>query len=219
MAQAPRTSTVGLSDDPIENLTGWLQAYQKPIVIGIGVVAVSVAAIMGYRWMDANKRIDANNELYAATGPMQEGKFPEAQTALQRVAQRYSGTASGSQAVMLLAQVLYEQQKYAEGIAALEKGKGSAGRDFDASFEALIATGYESQSKFEQAAEHYGKAAAAARFPMDKGANQAAQARNLMAAGKLAESKALWEALAKDEGTPFAQEAQVRIGELIGTGK
>ncbi len=219
MAQAPRSSTVGLSDDPIENLTGWLQANQKPILAGIGVVAISVAAVFGYRWMDANKKIDANNELYAATAPMQEGKLPEAQAALQRVAQKFSGTASGAQAVLLLAQVLYEQQKYAEGIAALEKAKGAAGSEFSAPFEAMIATGYESQSKFEQAAEHYGKAAASARFPMDKGAHQAAQARNLMSAGKSAEAKALWAALASQEDLPFAQEAQVRIGELVGAGK
>ncbi len=219
MAQAPRTSTVGLSDDPIENLTAWLQTYQKPIIATVAVVALSVAAIFGYRWMDANKMVAANNELYAATGPMQQGRFPEAQTALERVAQKYSGTASGSQASLLLAQVLYEQQKYQEGIAALEKGKGSAGRDFEASFEALIATGYESQKNFEKAAEHFGKAAAAAKFPMDRGAHQAAQARNLMTAGKLAEAKALWEELAKNEELPFAQEAQVRIGEITGLGK
>lgn len=210
---------VGLSDDPIENISGWLQANQKPILIGVGVVAISVAAVFGYRWMDANKRVEANNELYAATAPMQEGKWPEAQTALQRVAQRFSGTASGAQAVLLLSQVMYEQQKYAEGIAALEKGKGSAGGDFAASFESLIAVGYESQKQFDKAAEHYGRAASAARFKMDKGQHQASQARNLMAAGKTAEAKALWEELAKDESLPFAQEAQVRIGELVGAGK
>lgn len=221
MAQAPRTSTstFGLSDDPIENLSGWFQANQKPILIGIGVVALSTAAIFGYRWMDANKRVEANNELYAATAPMQSGKLPEAQAALEKVAQKYSGTASGSQAAMLLAQVLYEQQKYPEGIAALEKAKGSAGGDFGASFEALIATGYESQGKFDQAAEHFGKAASAARYPMDKGAHQAAQARNLTSAGKLAEARKLWEELAKNEELPFAQEAQVRLGELAGAGK
>ncbi len=221
MAQAPRTtsSAVGLSDDPIENLSGWFQVNQKPILIGIGAVALSVAAIFGYRWMDANKKVAANNELYAATAPMQSGKMPEAQAMLEKVAQKFNGTASGAQAVMLLAQVLYEQKKYPEGIAALEKAKGSAGADFAAPFEALIATGFESQSKFAEAAEHYGKAAAAARFPMDKGAHQAAQARNLTAAGKLAEARALWESLAKDEDLPFAQEAQVRLGELTGTGK
>ena len=63
------------------------------------------------------------------------------------------------------------------------------------------------------------KAASAARYPMDKGAHQAAQARNLTSAGKLAEARKLWEELAKNEELPFAQEAQVRLGELAGAGK
>ncbi len=220
MAQASRsTASSGLSDDPIENLTTWLQLNQKPILAVVGVIALGAAAIFGYRAMDASKRTAANNDLYKATAPMMEGKLPEAQAALEKVAQRYSGTASGSQAALLLAQVFYDQQKFAEGIAALEKAKGSAGSEFGTSVEALIAAGYESQGKFEQAAEHFAKAASAARFPLDKAANQASQARSLTMAGKPADARKIWEELAKQEDLPFAQEAQVRMGELAGAGK
>ena len=221
MAQATRTSStsVGLSDDPIENASAWLQVNSKAITIGIGIIAVSAAAIFGYRWMDANKRTEANNELYRATAPLSEGRFPEAQTALERVVKRFGGTSSGNQASLLLAQVMFEQKKYAEGIASLEQSKGSAGSEFSAAFEAMIAVGYESQGKFDQAAEHYGKAASSAKFPMDRASNQAQQARNLTLAGKSAEARKLWEELAKQEDLPFAQEAQVRLGELAGAGK
>ncbi|MCC6243802.1 MAG: tetratricopeptide repeat protein [Gemmatimonadaceae bacterium] len=221
MAQHPRSSTsaVGLSDDPVENLSAWLQHNQKTILTVVGVVAVSAAVIFGYRWMSEGKRGEANRALYEATGPMQQGKLPEAQAALEKVVSKFGGTASGAQASMLLAQVLFDQKKYQEGITALEKSKGSAGSDFAASFEALMATGYEELGKFDQAAEHYGKAAAAAKYPLDKGAHLAAQARDLTTAGKLAEARKIWEELAKDESLPFAQEAQVRIGELAGAGK
>ncbi len=221
MAQASRTSTssAGLSDDPIENLSSWFQVNQKAITVGVAAVALAAAAITGYRYMDASNRAKANNELYKATGPMMQGKLPEAQAALAKVAKDFSGTASGSQASLLLAQVLYDQKKYQDGITALEKAKSASGSDFAASTEALIAVGYESLGKFDQAAEHYGLAASAARFPLDKGSNQANQARSLTAAGKTTEARKLWEELAKHEGLPFAQESQVRLGELAGAGK
>jgi predicted negative regulator of RcsB-dependent stress response len=169
--------------------------------------------------MDASKRADASNALYKATAPLQEGKLPETAIELEKVVKRFGGTPSGSQAAMMLGQVYFDQQKYAEGIAALEKSKGAAGSTFEASIEALIAVGYEAQGKFEVAAEHYGRAAAAAKFPLDKGANQANQARNLTLAGKTLESRKIWEELTKNEDLPYAQEAQVRLGELLGAGK
>ena len=221
MAQAPRSSTssVGLSDDPIDNVTSWLQANAKTLAIGVGVIALSTVAVFGYRWMDASKRTQADEMLSRATSPMQAGKLPEAQAALSQVVSKFGGTTTGAQAAMLLAQVLFDQKKYQEGITALEKAKGSAGASFGASFEGLIAAGYESLGKFEVAADHYALAAAASKFPLDKGANQASQARNLTTAGKLAEARKIWEELAKNESLPFAQEAQVRIGELVGAGK
>ena len=183
------------------------------------LLALSALAVYGYRWMDASKRTKADAMLMRATVPMQTGKLPEAQTALAKVASDFGGTASGTQATMLLAQVLFDQKKYQEGIAALEKAKGAAGASFSASFESLMAAGYESMGNFERAAEHYANAAAASKYPLDKGANQAAQARTLTTAGKHSEARKIWEALAKDESLPFAQEAQVRLGELMGAGK
>lgn len=221
MAQASRTSSgsAGLSDDPIENISTWLQLNMRPIAIGAAVVLIGAGAVYGYRVMDENKREQANKELYEATGPMQAGKLPEAEAALEKVSKQFAGTSSGSQAALLLAQVMFDQKKYAEGITKLEAFKASAGADFSASVEALEAAGYEAQGKFDLAAEHYGKAAAAAKFPLDRASNQANQARSLTSAGKNAEAKKIWEELAKDESLPFAQEAQVRLGEIAGAGK
>jgi predicted negative regulator of RcsB-dependent stress response len=221
MAQASRSSisTGPLSDDPVENISLWFQQNLKVVLIGGAVVLVAVAAVFGYRSMDESKRIDANNELYKATGPMLQGNLPDAQIALDRVAKRFAGTSSGTQASLLLAQVLYDQKKFAEGIKALEAASGAAGPDFGASVQALIAAGYESQGKFVEAASHFETASSLAKFPVDKGANRASQARSLTEAGKFAEARKIWEELAKDESLPFAQEAQVRIGELSAAGR
>lgn len=221
MAQAPRTtvSTADLSDDPIENISSWFQANQKPIIYGISAIAVAAVAIFLYRSNDASTREKASRALYEAQAPLSQGKLPEAAGALEKVANRYGSTTAGQQATLLLAHVLFDQKKYDAGIAALQKGQGSASADFAASFEGTIAAGYEAQSKFVEAAEHFGKAAALAKFPMEKGTFLSSQARSLMSGNKPAEARKIWEELAKDESLPFAQEAQVRLGEIVGSSK
>lgn len=218
MAHASRSSA-GLSDDPIENATAWLALNQKPILTAVGVIALGAVAIFGYRYMDGNKRSRANRDLYLATAPMTEGRMDAAEVELAKVVQKYSGTGPGTQAALLLAQVKYEGKKYGEAIALLEKAKGSAGNEFASSIEALIATGFEAQGKFVEAAEHFGKAASASKFALDKAANQASQARSLTAAGKPEDARKIWEVLVTQEDTPYAQEARVRLGELIGIAK
>ena len=203
-----------MSDDPIESLTTWFQANSKPILYAVGGVAVAAAAIFVYRSSTASTREKASVALYAAQTPYGQGKMDEAQKELAKVADRYSSTASGQQASILLAQVLYEQTKYDEGIKALEKALGGASADFKGSLESMIAAGYEFKKDMGKAAEHYAKAAAASSFKGDKYNYQASQARSLMAAGKADDARKIWEELAKLDGEPIQQEANVRLGEL-----
>ena len=116
------------------------------------------------------------------------------------------------------AQALFDQKKYAEGVASLDKAMGGASADFSAAMESMIAVGYELQGKLADAATHYGKASAAAKFENDKKSYKASEARSLMAAGKNAEARKIWEELATSD-SPSAQEANVRLGELAGAGK
>lgn len=220
MAQAfrPATSSPSLSDDPMEKMSEWLQSNSRLIVMIVGGVAVAALAIVGYRSFTADQATKASTALYAAQAPMAEQKLDEAAKALERVSKSYGSTASGQQAALLLAQVQFEQKKYADGIASLEQALGSASSDFKASMESMIAVGYELQGKLADAAEHYGKAAAVAKFENDKSAYRASQARSLMGVGKNAEAAKLWEELAKSDGQA-SQEANVRLGELAGLAK
>ena len=221
MAQATRTpvATTDLSDDPIENISNWFSANQKPIIYGIAAIAIAAVSIFVYRSNDASTREKASRALYVAQAPLSQGKLSEAAGALEKVANRYGSTTAGQQASLLLAHVLFDQKKFDAGIASLKKAQGSASADFAASFEGTIAAGYEAQRKFVDAAEHFGKAAVLAKFPMEKGTFLSSQARALMAGGKLAEARKVWEELTKDESLPFAQEAQVRLGEIVGSSK
>ena len=78
----------------------------------------------------------------------------------------------------------------------------------------LAAAGYEELTDFISAAGEYKVAAQATRFPADKAEYQASAARDLMTGGKTEEAKAIWTELAKDEATPAAAEARVRLGEV-----
>ena len=107
------------------------------------------------------------------------------------------------------------QKKYDEGIKSLESALGSASGDFKASMLAMIAAGYEFKGDMGKAAEQYAKAAAASAFAADKQGYEASQARSLMAAGKSADARKIWERLAQLDGALVQQEANVRLGELL----
>ncbi len=220
MAQSSRSASPSssLSDDPMEKLGDWFQSNSRPIGIAVGAVAVAAVAIFGYRSYSTGQSAKASTALYAAQAPFAQGKLDEASKALEKVVKNYSGTAAGQQAALLLAQARFDQKKYAEGIASLEQSAGSAGADFKASMEAMIAVGYELQGKMTDAAAHYAKASTAAKFDNDKNSYKASEARSLMVAGKNTDAKKIWEELAKTDGQS-SQEASVRLGELAGAGK
>lgn len=202
----------------MERVGEWLQSNGRPIGMAVGGIAVAALAILGYRSYTSGQNAKASTALYAAQAPLSQGKFEDAAKALDKVSKSFAGTAAGQQAVLLMAQALFEQKKYAEGVDALEKSVGGASADFKASMESMMAVGFELQGKFADAATHYGKASTAAKFDNDKSSYKASEARSLMSAGKNAESKKIWEELANSDG-PTSQEAKVRLGELAGAGK
>ncbi|HKC81005.1 MAG TPA: hypothetical protein VKB91_07390, partial [Gemmatimonadaceae bacterium] len=92
--------------------------------------------------------------------------------------------------------------------------EAKAPEDFRASIHVLEADGDEELKDFTAAAEQYNLAAMATPFPADKAKYQAGAARDYMAGGKSDQAKAIWTELAKDESSPEAAEARVRLGEL-----
>ncbi len=202
------------SDDPLENATMWLQSNGKLLGIGVAVIAAVGLGIYGVRASDAKKNANASTALYTAQGTLADGKTDEAQKALDDVAKRYGGTSAGEQAVLLLAQSYFEAGKFAEGIERLESARSGASKEFAAAMDQLIAAGHEGLADFNKAAEAYAKAAESAATELERDGNLVSQGRALMRAGKRAEAIALFEAMVAKEGSPYAQEASVRLGEL-----
>ena len=180
--------------------------------------AVAIVVIAGGIWFyersQTIKSQRAEAAFYQARQAAASGNLPLAASDLQKVVTRYEGTQGGAQAAVALAQVLYEQKKFKDGIDALKKVEGDVPDDFKASVHVVQAAGYEELKDFTSAAQQYEAAAKVTRFPADKAEYQADAARNYTSAGKKDLAKGIWTDLAKDETNPLAAEAKVRLGEL-----
>ncbi|HEY8853493.1 MAG TPA: tetratricopeptide repeat protein [Gemmatimonadaceae bacterium] len=189
--------------------------HKREVSWAIIALAIVVLSYWYYERSESLKAQRAETAYFQARQSAAAGNLPLAVSDLQKVATRYEGTRAGAQASMTLAQALYQQQKFKEGIAALKKAEAKAPADFRPSIHVLEADGYEELKDFVRAAEQYKVAAQETRYPADKAQYQAYAARDYMAAGKTAEAKAIWTELAKDDTSPLAAEAKVRLGELL----
>jgi predicted negative regulator of RcsB-dependent stress response len=197
-----------------DSIVDWLVLRKREVTWAVLALAVIVAGFWFYQRSQALKSQRAETAYFQARQSAAAGNLPLAISDLQKVIVRYEGTQAGTQAALSLAQALYDQKKFKEGIAALKKVEAKAPEDFRPSIHVLEAAGYEAQKEFVAAAEQYDLAAKVTRFPVDKAKYQAAAARDFMGAGKTEEAKRIWTELAKDESTPEAAEARVRLGEL-----
>jgi len=197
-----------------ESLTEWVMVHQRELTWSVVALAIVVGGFWFYQRSQSIKAQRAETAYFQARQSEAAGNLPLAVSDLQKVTNRYEGTRAGTQAALSLAQVLYDQKKFKEGVAVLKKAEAKASDDFLPSLHVLEAAGYEELKDLVAAAGEYTSAAKATRFPADKAEYQAAAERDYAAAGKTSEAKAIWAALEKDENGPVAAEARVRLGEL-----
>lgn len=192
-----------------------LQQYQKPIIIG----AIVLAAAFGGTWMwlrSAEIRETRAAEAYtAAEAAFGAGNAQLAQPELERVFTRYTGTTAGTQAGMLLAQVLFDQGKFAEGLTQLETALAKAPKPLRAGVLSLMGSGHEGAGQFAEAAARFIEAAGATEFALDADQFRMSAARNHVAAGNVAGARAIYEEISGREDYEFAGEAAVRLGETM----
>ena len=205
------SSTVGGLEP--ESIAETFQTYQKQILVGV----IVLAAAGGGFWMwkrSAEVREGRAGEAYqVAEGAFASGNMPLAQAELEKVTGRYAGTASGTQAAMLLAQVHFGQGKYADGMKVLEAASSKAPAPLKAGIQALMGAGLEGTAKPAEAAAAYGKAADLSQFDIDRDMYRMEQARILAAAGDAAGAGKIYLEIGQREDSPFAGEAKVRLGE------
>lgn len=192
----------------------WLQANNRALTIGGGVVVVAVLGAWFYMRSGELRRQNAERMLNQAKQSVAAGNAPLAQADLQRVATRYKNTPSGAQAAMILAQMQYDAGQYAEGIQTLDPFR-TAGGNLQASVLSLIGDGQLASGQAAEAADTYKDAAAATTLVGEKTVLRSKAARALMAAGKTSEARELWQQLADDPDAELVHaEARIRLGEL-----
>lgn len=210
----PNTAPRKRSGADDETMTEWFMLHQRDVAWAVAAVAIIVGGVWYYERSQSLKAQRAETAYFQARQSAAAGNLPLAVSDLQKVVSRYEGTSAGTQAALTLAQTLYDQKKYKEGLDVLKTAEAKASPDFKPSIYVLEAAGHEELKDLIAAAQQYKLAAQATRFPADKAEYQSAAARSFMAAGKTEEARAIWAELAKDETGPGAAEARVRLGEL-----
>ncbi len=216
MAEIAKAPVRADDESTVDSIMGWFSLNSKQALMILGAVAIVVAGWWFYSRSQALKAEKAEKAYYAALQSIASGNAPLAVSDLKKLSVRYAGTRAAVQGTIALAQLLYEEDKYAEGLTELNKvNEGDARKAFMGSaLHRLKAAGLEQQTKFADAAAEYGKAADAATYPADRSLFKGDQARSLTTAGKRTEARAIWAVLAQDEQSAVAAEAKVRVGEL-----
>ena len=197
-----------------EGIAEWFRDHSRELTWTVTALVVIVGGFWFYERSQAIKGQRAETAYLQARQAVEAGNLPLGVSDLQKVVNRYEGTAAGSQAAMTLAQALYDSNKFKEGVAALKKVEGSVPSEFKASIHVLEAAGYEGLKDFANAAEQFRQASDATKFPADKAEYLASAARDYQAAGNIKAAIGIWQDLEKNENPGVAGEARVRRGEL-----
>lgn len=203
----------------IDSVMSWFQLNSKQALAIFGILVLVIGGWWFYSRSQTLKTAKAEKAYFQALQSIGSGNAPLAISDLRKMTVRYEGTRPAVQGTISLAQLLYDQGKYADGLTELNKvDEGDARKAFmGSSLHRLKAAGLEQQGKFAEAAAEYGKAADASEYPADRALYKGDEARALTSAGKRAEAKAIWTELAQDDQSAVASEARVRLGELSAT--
>jgi predicted negative regulator of RcsB-dependent stress response len=197
-------------------LFDWLQVRTRYLTWGAALLAVAGIVYWFYTRSAQIKSARAEQSLAQAKQAVAQGNTALAQNDLQSLLRRYGNTRAGVEAALVLAEVHYGKGEFQKGVDALKSVLDrSAAEASLAKLHALIGDGEMQLGKSEDAAQSYQRAADQARFDGARASYAARKGRALMAAGKTAEARKVWEELSSaDWAQSVAPEARVRLGEL-----
>jgi predicted negative regulator of RcsB-dependent stress response len=215
MTKTKTPAALAADDLDVESLMDTLRARGREITIGSIVVVAVAGGLLLWRLSVNQKNERAERALTEATNTFYDGNRPLAANELKTLAERYRDTPAGVQGAMLLAQMDFEDARWADGLKVLESIRGSSSiQQFRAAVDGLMGGGYADLKQYDDAVKHFQAASDEAEFQSMKDVYQADVARILALAGKKAEARKIWEALASRPESPSVAEAKVRLGEL-----
>jgi predicted negative regulator of RcsB-dependent stress response len=204
-----------------ESFMDWFHVNSR--LVGIGAVAVLLAGAVAWYIPRARmqKNENADKQLLAAKQSVSAGNMQLAESDLKKVVDRYAGTPAGTEAGLLLGQVKLDKGDAAGAVTALQELASKVGSDASAAtVHGLLGDALSQANKTAEAAAEYEKAAEMTSMPNEKALLLAKAGHAYMAAGKSAEAKKVWEALAnQQDNQAIAGEARVRLGEIAAAGK
>src|SRR6266550_1170924 len=99
-----------------ESLTEWVMVHKRGVTWAVIVLAFVFGGYWFYERSQSIKAQRAEAAYFQARQSAAAGNLPLAVSDLQKVVTRYAGTRAGAQAALSLAQALYDQKKFKDGI-------------------------------------------------------------------------------------------------------
>lgn len=211
----PLTDRTKRDQPKVESFMDWFHVNSRWVGIGAVVALAAVAVTWFVMRSNAIKLENADRQLLVAKQSMASGNAPLAESDLQKVAERYSGTTAGAEAGLLLGQLRLEKGDYKGAADFLKEFSTKLEGPNAAAAKGLLGDAYSQLQKPAEAAAEYEAAAATTKMASEQAFYLARAGNAYMAANKNAEARRIWEALAKQEDSPAAAaEARVRLGAL-----
>ena len=214
---SPNTNAASASSEPkAESFLDWFHVNSRLVYVGAFVVAAAVGGAWYVSRAKAMKNANADRQLLTAKQSIASGNAQLAEADLRKVADRYEGTSSGTEAALLLGRLKLEKgdaqgaATYLRSVADGMKSGPSAAPARD-----LLGDAYAQLQRPADAAAEYERAAGLTTMPNEKAYLLTKAGHAYMAAGKTPEARRIWEGLAQQSDNPgVSSEARVRLGEL-----
>ena len=194
----------------------WVRDHGR--AVGVATIALAALAVGGVAWRSSERAKErrAEQALFQvqATAQAQTGT-PAVERDLRGVAARYPGTSGGAQAALLLAQSLYDQGRFQDGLAVL--GRVKVPGQFATSVKLLSAAGLEGAGRAGEAARLYEELSnTPGLVERRRDELRAAAGRAYQLGGDKASALRVWRSILAVGGGTALDEARVRVGELAG---
>jgi predicted negative regulator of RcsB-dependent stress response len=202
-------------EDHTEDFLEWTKSHSRQLsfaALALLTVGILAYVIAGSRTTKAN---NANAALNQAEVSLERGDMQGAEASLTQLVRRFKGTSAGTQGVLRLAQVQFEQGKFQEGVSQLEEAaKGNQSGPFAVSLRQMAGAGYEAMGRPADAAARYLEAAEKSQLNGERDLLKAQAARAFRQDGNKTEAIKIWQSIAEKPDSPLINEARLRLGEL-----
>lgn len=202
--------------------TAWAQENARTVILATVILGLGIAAVVYYRSYRATVREQAAVELQNLAAEF-DGTDPAlAADRLQDFVARYERTEAAAEGRLLLARLQLAEHQPERALETLAPVLSATAPDIPIGFAArrLRAAAHEAQGQPQLALDIYAELAHAARFPFQRRAALAHQARLLIDTQRLPEAAFIYEELVRQaEAADLPPEAglyRLRLGEIRG---